>query len=115
MKDETFYGLKPIRAKFTDPFYSVDEESMLNGWINTDHTQVRGNFVDEQNNHNSVLLRKRNLVHYVHEESNAYLDPESGVVFVCSDDVMTVWNSKKEKFISKYTKVSEDAPFYVID
>lgn len=76
---------------------------------------MRGNFVDEHENHNSVLLRKRNLVHYVHEESNAYLDPESGLVFVCSDDVMTVWNSKKEQFVSKYTKVSEDAPFYVTD
>lgn len=36
MKDESFFGLKPIRAKFTDPFYSVDEDSTLNGWINGD-------------------------------------------------------------------------------
>ena len=76
---------------------------------------MRGNFKDEQSNINSVLLRRKHMVHYVCGEMKAYLDPESGIVFVCSDNVMTVWNSKREQYVAKYTKVHDEAPFYMME
>lgn len=113
--DEDAFKMRPFRAKITDPFYCVDEDSILNGFINDDGKQVRGNFKDERSNLNSVSLRRKHMVHYVCGEMNAYLNPETGVVFVCSDTVMTVWNSKREQYVAKYTKVHDETPFYLYD
>ena len=76
---------------------------------------VKGTFFDDDDEQMSISIQQKTMDIYRYNDKLAYVDTESGQVFVSQQNKLISWQSKKDELISTYKRVTKDVPIEIKD